>query len=766
MKKFRILLCILLSICMLTACGKKDSNKNNNNEPVLPTDSKEFVEYVETIIIDLNAKEKIDRAFEMYNALGDDSWNYDAVIDAYEELCGYEDEYNTLLNDTKSVDNFIDKVQKIPTSLTIANEYLILEARKAYNDMSDKAKMLLGVEYNLNILAKREKEMEELKATAESGALKEEAKDFLNACAALKNSEQITLDDKDALDNCQKLYEKLSSDAKALEAVVKAYETLDKCIKRYNYLLEHPEILENVNKENFLNAANQLPDEITLSDITVIKDAENAYKKLTEEQKQDAEIVAAAEKLVAARNKYDELYKIELEKEAEEALKKECENFINLVEQIETPITINSFLVLNNASAAYASLSEKAKQDENVKSAYEKLENYFNEYDNLTELPRVTFDLYNILAGGGTGLNVVLQGANALLYPGLKSLYGVSDNVSLAEKCNLYLVFYKYGNSEPLFEGNITSALKASSEDVASSVIIEMLQNASISNKEIVSGWYTFGLKVKDLSGSYRDSEIFIPKNGSAFNYVFASLYEDETTEKDTIKISTLEELLNIKNNLSGSYILMNDIDVSSIPWENLGNFSGRLNGNGHAIKGLNCEIGPEDAFGIFLEIAASGIVENLVVTGDVKNAGTWAGLIAVRNRGQIKNCFINVKMASSGKTTESGNIGDACIGGVVCENFGSIANVIVVSKIEGTGTQYGQLDGGICVGNYGQITNSYCQIDNVSTGRVIGNAEGTYTQFGKTYEELLDKSLYDNFDKLIWEIIDGYLPELRVTEE
>lgn len=766
MKKFRILLCVLLSICMLTACGKKNNNKNNNNEIVLPADSKEFVDYVETIIIDLSAKEKIDRAFEMYNALGDDSWNYDVVIDAYEELCGYEDEYNTLLNDTKSADNFIDKVQKIPTNLTIANEYLILEARKAYNDMSDKAKMLLGVEYNLNALTNREKEMEELKAIAESGALKEEAKEFLTACSALKNSEQITLDDKDTLDNCQKLYEKLSSDAKALESVVKAYEALDKCIKRYDYLLEHPEILEGVNKENFLNFVNQLQDEITLNDIATIKNAENAYDKLTENQKQEEEIVAANEKLVAARNTYNVLYKIELEKEAAEALKKECDNFINLVELIETPITTNSFLTLNNASAAYASLSEKAKQDGNVKLSYEKLTNYLNEYDNLTELSRVTFDLYNILSGGGTGLNVVLQGANNLLYPGLKSLYGVSDNVSLAEKCNLYLVFYKYGTSEPLFEGNITSALKASSEDIDSSIIIKMLQNASISNKEIVSGRYTFGLKVKDLSGLYRDSEIFIPGNGSVFNYTFASLYEDETTVKDTIQVSTLEELLNIKNNLSGNYVLINDIDVSSIAWENLGVFSGRLNGNGHTIKGLNCEIGPETAFGLFLEIAVSGIVENIAVTGDVKNAGTWAGLIAVRNRGQIKNCFINVKMASSGKTTESGNIGDACIGGVVCENFGSIANVIVLSKIEGTGTQYGQIDGGICVGNYGQITNSYCQIDNVSTGRVVGNAEGTLSQFGKTYEELLDKSLYDNFDKLIWEIIDGYLPELKVTEE
>ena len=68
-------------------------------------------------------------------------------------------------------------------------------------------------------------------------------------------------------------------------------------------------------------------------------------------------------------------------------------------------------------------------------------------------------------------------------------------------------------------------------------------------------------------------------------------------TEQDAIAqgytvIKTADDLSNIRNNLSGKYILMNDIDLSSIAnWDSIGDssnaFSGILDGNGYVIKNL-----------------------------------------------------------------------------------------------------------------------------------------------------------------------------------
>lgn len=53
--------------------------------------------------------------------------------------------------------------------------------------------------------------------------------------------------------------------------------------------------------------------------------------------------------------------------------------------------------------------------------------------------------------------------------------------------------------------------------------------------------------------------------------------------EGDTITISTYEDLLAIKDNPTGNYVLANDIDMSGKAWEPL-DFSGNFDGNGHAI--------------------------------------------------------------------------------------------------------------------------------------------------------------------------------------
>ncbi len=761
MKKNKLLICLLIGICLLTSCSKKKNNKNpGQTESKLPAESVEFVEYVNQIVITTDAQAQIDTAFEMYENLGEDSWNYDEVLNAYDELCELEQTYYALLDDIVAADGFIDKVAQIPAYPNLDTAYLVTSARNTYDSLSEKAKKLLGVDLNLEILVKYEKIIDELRLIENNKVLEEEATPFISACRTLKEAESIRLSDKDALDACQSLYENLSADAKKLESVIKAYDKLTSCIERYDYLCNHPEVIDEINRDSFIKLMELVPAVVTLDDIIVIKDAELAYRDLTASQKSEDEIITLSEKLKTARIDYNTLYFAKY-------LEDECGAFMALMDEIITPITKESGPALKAAKNAYPALSAKAKENTVVVEAYQQLTNYLEEFNQL-DIAQIDSTLSAVVASGSaTTINptLTLKNIKSELYVRLKNLYNVSATMDLEGKCNLILVVYKLGEGAPLFEGDITKTLLADTDRITKSEILRLFQNASATSKEVVSGQYSFGIRVVDLTGEYRDSDIFVPTQNVSANYSFDSLYVD-TYNKEVIQIRTLEDFLNIKNDLAGNYALVNDIDTSSIPWENLGIFSGILNGNGHTISGLNCEIGPKDAFGIFLEITATGIVENLSITGNVKNAGTNAGVIAVTNRGLIRNCFLNLEIHSLGETINGENTGDACIGGVVSENLGTISNVVSVSVIEGAGTIYGfSLDGGICIKQNGQIQNCFVLIDNVSTKQVIGNNGNIYNECAKTQAELLKKSLYNSFDEYLWEIIDGYLPELRISE-
>ena len=227
--------------------------------------------------------------------------------------------------------------------------------------------------------------------------------------------------------------------------------------------------------------------------------------------------------------------------------------------------------------------------------------------------------------------------------------------------------------------------------------------------------------------------------------YTFENIYK-ENGEDELILIHNSQEFIDIKNNLNGDYALANDIDLTGIEWKNLGVFLGTLDGNGHSIKNLSSTQGLDSQFGIFLEIKANAIVKNLVLEGEVENSGAWAGSIAVRNYGLIENCLIDLNISASGN-----------IGGIVCENQngGIINNCVVLSKINGD-----IMDGGISVGQYGAVNNTYFIGENISNGKAVGN-NNTLSNFSKTINELKEASLYAVFDKKIWCVIDGYYPTL-----
>lgn len=173
------------------------------------------------------------------------------------------------------------------------------------------------------------------------------------------------------------------------------------------------------------------------------------------------------------------------------------------------------------------------------------------------------------------------------------------------------------------------------------------------------------------------------------------------------IAIETEEDLRNVAKDMTGSYILMEDLEIQG--WEPLGNdtlpFSGTFNGNGHSIT-INLEKSfdaTDDVYGgVFCLV--SGVVKNLHIKGDwvyqyqesesAKSLDqyTCIGGIAAKTIGAatIHNCVSSVNIShdapywlQKSKSSIAGIVGDTSsdFGGSYawisyCRNFGTIENL------------------------------------------------------------------------------------------
>ena len=194
-------------------------------------------------------------------------------------------------------------------------------------------------------------------------------------------------------------------------------------------------------------------------------------------------------------------------------------------------------------------------------------------------------------------------------------------------------------------------------------------------------------------------------------------LTEEEAINQGYTVIKTADELQAMKDNLSGKYILMNDIDLSGYNWEAVGvddvnPFTGELNGNGYVISNLKINKPIEDYQGLFGAVMGGTLkniaLENVDVTG-VGYVGALAGAI----QGDITNSY------STGSVT-----GDTAVGGLVgVIEGGNITNSYSTGSVTGDAV-VGGLAGGILQGD---ITNSYSMgsvSGDVSVGGLVGHID------------------------------------------
>lgn len=184
--------------------------------------------------------------------------------------------------------------------------------------------------------------------------------------------------------------------------------------------------------------------------------------------------------------------------------------------------------------------------------------------------------------------------------------------------------------------------------------------------------------------------------------------------------IYNIADLDGIRNNPSGKYILMNDIDMTEdtkkggdwdngMGWTPIKEFTGVLNGNGHQIIGMNIYTEgsiEKDCIGLIGSLITTedsdedsdeeGVVENLGLINVTINANAeYIGSIAgYSNSGKIRNCYSSGKI----RTLNQGN--SDSVGGIVgrsswaqeIKNCFSMINIVIESQ--NTSCQAGGISG------------------------------------------------------------------------
>jgi hypothetical protein len=220
-------------------------------------------------------------------------------------------------------------------------------------------------------------------------------------------------------------------------------------------------------------------------------------------------------------------------------------------------------------------------------------------------------------------------------------------------------------------------------------------------------------------------------------------------------QISNWTELNNIRNDLSGNYILINALNENTSGydtfvkngatlanggkgWEPIGSaentydfdteikaprFTGTFDGDGHTIAGLIINRGSENYIALFGAIGASATVQNIgLVDVDITGANDVSGLTAF-NEGTISNSYVT--------GTVVGNFGvGGLVGGAV--QGSAVSNSYATGSVTGTGSFVGGLVGF----NSGTVSNSHATnivVGSSSTGGLVGT-NGTDGKISTSY--------------------------------
>lgn len=232
--------------------------------------------------------------------------------------------------------------------------------------------------------------------------------------------------------------------------------------------------------------------------------------------------------------------------------------------------------------------------------------------------------------------------------------------------------------------------------------------------------------------------------------------------------IRTVSDLYGIRNNLSGNYILMNDIDLTEATskggsldtghgWTPIDGFSGTFDGGGHRIKGMNIygDVGRD--CGLFGSVNG-GNIKKLGLTDvniDVNHNGTnsYGGCSAIAGEGygHIDECFVTGSIAAEGFEWIGGISGDGSIKDCYSDvEIKTDAEVVEVGSISADGSVTRCYSRGSINGGTGKAIGKYLK----DCVYLIGTGTGSESATPLTETQMKDANYYTNFDfNNVWEL-------------
>ena len=177
--------------------------------------------------------------------------------------------------------------------------------------------------------------------------------------------------------------------------------------------------------------------------------------------------------------------------------------------------------------------------------------------------------------------------------------------------------------------------------------------------------------------------------------------------------IENADQFNEIRNNLTASYKLVQNIDLSSYAsaeggkgWKPIGGvFAGQLNGDGHRITGLSIRRGSEGKVGLFASV--SGQINNLnIVQADVVGGSQVGILSGFMYPGTVDN--VHVSGAVEGQSYVGGMIGES--------NHPQVQRSGAAVTVKGSGSHVGGL-----IGSIANSTNDFIVMNSYAEGDVEG---------------------------------------------
>lgn len=294
--------------------------------------------------------------------------------------------------------------------------------------------------------------------------------------------------------------------------------------------------------------------------------------------------------------------------------------------------------------------------------------------------------------------------------------------------------------------------------------------------------------------------------------------------DEEPLQIRTVGDLQGVGMNLTGHFILMNDLDMGNSEFEPIGGigdgerFSGIFDGNGYTISNLRIRReGVNTGNGLFASLESTGTIRNLGLENVDVIGGSNTGALVGQLYGTVSHCWSSgtVRSQVGGRVNTGGLVGtmqegslldqsystaevsgtNRRTGGLVGANRGTIRDSYATGSVtaertdsdghagglvgdnEGTivtsyatGAVSGTMPGGLAGTISGVITDSYWDEQTTGMGTAAGGGSGDHsTAFGRTTAQMTGVAALEHmagldFDQ-IWYHTEGY-PALKWQDD